>query len=86
MRGTEEVLRLRCTAPKAFHVTAEQHESIPNAQTDARLARFSAPAHQKLAAQSDMSGGGENAFKLNFCLRLIPSLQDARPKEIKDTN
>lgn len=33
-----------------------------------------------------MSGGGKNAFKLNFCLRLIPSLQDARPKEIKDTN
>ena len=33
-----------------------------------------------------MSGGSENAFKLNFCLRLIPSLQDARPKEIKDTN
>ena len=60
MRGTEEVLRLRCTAPKAFHVTAEQHESIPNAQTDARLARFSAPAHQKLAAQSDNSANSRN--------------------------
>lgn len=44
----------------------------------------------KVKKQINMTGlvmsGGENAFKLNFCLRLIPSLQDARPKEIKDTN